>query len=267
MTSKHVLGGALAVAIATVALGAGFSQAADAPKIALAALTVSSAKAPFEALTAMFEKTHPGVSITIQYLGGGQISTAIDGDTAADIVLAGSAPLDKVRGKIETAVTIYNTKDILITPKNNPAKIHDLKDLANPGVKIAMGTSTSAVGAISSTILQNAGKKYGFDFVQKVLANKSYESEKGSDVVDAVATGKADAALVFVSDGDPKKFNIIQISDDFNVTSHYQGTVTKNAQHAKLGEEFVKLMASKQGQAVFHAEHYLPPTDPTPPAK
>jgi len=263
MISKRVLGGALAVAIATVAVGVGFSQAAE--KITLTALTVSSAKAPFEELQAMFEKTHPNVTIQIQYLGGGQISTAIDGDTAADIVLAGSAPLDKVRPKIEPAVTIYNTRDVVITSKKNPAKIHDLKDLANPGVRIAMGTSTSAVGAISSTIIQNAGKKYGFDFVQKVLGNKSYESEKGSDVVDAVATNKADAAIVFVSDGDPGKFNVVQISDEFNVTSHYQGTVTKNAKNAKLGEEFVKLMASKQGQAVFHKDHYLPPTDPPAP--
>jgi molybdate transport system substrate-binding protein len=262
MTSNRFLG---AVAVAAIALTVGTIGTLQAAGTTLTALVASSAKAPYDELVVQFEKSHPGVTIETQYLGGGQIATAIDNDTAADIVLVGSTQLDKVRAKIGPSTTIYDTKDVVITPKNNPAKIKKFEDLANPGVKIAMGTSTSAVGAISSSIVQNGGKKYGFDFVQKVLANKSYESEKGSDVVDAVATGKADAAIVFVSDGDPKKFNVIQISDDFNVTSHYQATVAKSAKNPKLGADFIALMASKQGQRVFRADHYLPPTEPPAP--
>ena len=265
MKSKRFGSAAATALFALMALGVGLSQAAD--KVTLTALVVSSAKVPYDELAAMFEKSHPDVTIEAQYLGGGQIATALDNDTAADIVLIGSGPLAKVKAKAVPATTIYDTKDIIITPRNNPAKIKKFEDLANPGVKIAMGTSTSAVGAISSTIIQNGGKKYGFDFVQKVLGNKSFESEKGSDVVDAVATGKADVALVFVSDGDPKKFNIIQVPDEFNVLSHYQGTVTKNAKNAKLGAEFIAFLVSKQGQKVFRADHYLPPTEPTPAPK
>jgi molybdate transport system substrate-binding protein len=265
MKSTRIVSSAVALAIAFAGLGIGFSQAAE--KVTLTALVVSSAKAPYDELVAMFEKSHPGVTIEAQYLGGGQIATALDNDTPADIVIIGSGPLAKVKAKAVPATTVYDTKDIIITPKNNPAKIKKFEDLANPGVKVAMGTSTSAVGAISSTIIQNGGKKYGFDFVQKVLANKSYESEKGSDVVDAVGSGKADAALVFVSDGDPKKFNIIQVPDEFNVLSHYQGTVAKNAKNPKLGAEFIAFLVSKEGQKVFRADHYLPPTEPTPAPK
>jgi len=265
MNPTRILSTMAALAIAFAAVGVSLSQAAE--KVTLTALIASSAKVPYDELAAMFEKSHPGVTIEAQYLGGGQIATALDSDTAADIVIVGAGPLVKVKAKAEAATTIYDTKDVVITPKNNPAKIKKFEDLANPGVKIAMGTPASAVGTISSQIIQNGGKKYGFDFVQKVIANRTLESEKGSDVVDAVATGKVDAAIVFISDGDPKKFNIIQIPDEFNVLSHYQGTVTKNAKNPKLGEEFIAFCVSKHGQKVFRADHYLPPTEPTPAPK
>jgi molybdate transport system substrate-binding protein len=264
MNRKRLVIGTVA---ATLALFAGLGVAASlaAEKITLNALVASSSKPPYEELVASFEKSHPGVTVETEFLGGGQIGKAIDDGKAADIVLVGSAILAKESGLVEPVTPIYNTKDIVITPKKNPAKVKSLKDLANPGVKISIGTPASAVGAISAGILQKAAADYGFDFIQKVHANITFQSEVGQEVVDAVSSGKADAAIVFVTDGDTSKFDVYPIEDKYNTTSYYQGTVTKNAKNAKLGEEFVKLMASKAGQAVFAKHRYLPPTMPPAP--
>jgi len=249
------------IALAVTALAAYDLQPAPAAENAtLVALLASSARPPFDALAAQFEKKHPGVKIVPQYLGGGQVVSKIDGGEAADIVLVGETPLKKVSGVVETPTAIYKTIDVIITPKKNPGGVHELKDLAKPGLKIAMGTPASAVGGISSQIIQKAAVDYGFDFVQKVLKNANVQSEKGQDVVDAVASGKSDVALVFVTDGDTQKFNVIEIPEKYNVVSTYVGTVTKNAKNAKLGREFVALMASKEGQAVFRKMRYLPPS-------
>ena len=251
-----------AIASAMVAvLGSGNLQPAPAAETAtLTALVASSARPPFDALVAQFEKKHPGLKVEPQYLGGGQVVSKIDGGEAVDIVLVGETPLKRVSGVVETPTAIYKTIDVVITSKRNPGGVHDLKDLAKPGVKIAMGTPASAVGGISSQIIQKAAGDYGFDFVQKVLKNANVQSEKGQDVVDAVASGKSDAAIVFVTDGDTQKFNVIEIPEKYNVVSTYVGTVTKNAKNAKLGREFVAMMASKEGQAVFRKMRYLPPT-------
>src|ERR1700684_3451463 len=95
MKSKRFAVAAATAVLAAMALGVGLSQAAD--KVTLTALVVSSAKVPYDELAAMFEKSHPDVTIEAQYLGGGQIATALDNDTAADIVLIGSGPLAKVK--------------------------------------------------------------------------------------------------------------------------------------------------------------------------
>jgi molybdate transport system substrate-binding protein len=228
--------------------------------VTLTALVASSARPPFDALVAQFEKKNPGVKITAQYLGGGQVVSKIDGGDTPDIVLVGETPIKRVSGVVEPLTPIYKTIDVVITSKKNSAGVHELKDLAKPGVKVAMGTPASAVGAISSQIIQKAAIDYGFDFVQKVLKNANVQSEKGQDVVDAVASGKSDAAIVFVTDGDTTKFNVIEIPEKYNVISTYVGTVSKKAKNAKLGHEFVALMASKEGQSVFRKMRYLPPT-------
>jgi molybdate transport system substrate-binding protein len=259
MQSKRFLGAAIVAAVTLIS--GNFHPAPAAENATLIALLASSARPPFDVLAKDFEKKHPGVTIKAEYLGGGVVANRVDAGEAVDIILAGDTPLKKVVNITDPFTPIYKTIDVIITPRKNPGNVHDIKDLAKPGVKIAIGTPASAVGGIASQIIQKASvDNGGFDFVQKVLKNTNYQSEKGQDVVDAVASGKSEAAIVFVTDGDTHKFNVIEIPEKYNVVSTYVGTVAKNAKNAKLGREFVAFMASKEGQAVFRKMRYLPPT-------
>ena len=259
--SQSTRTGAVIAALSACVFFAGTTANAPAAgSTEITALVASNAQKAFTELIADFEKTHPGVTVNAQYLGGSKIGTMLDGGTPADVVLVGSTVIDKYSTSVESPTPVLRNKDIIIVPKGNPDKITGLKDLANSGVKLSLGTPSSAVGTISSQIIQNAAQGgLGFDFVQKVRGNTVVQSDKGSDVVAAVADGKANAAIVFQSDGDASKFQIIPIDDKDNVVSTYAMTVAKTAKHADLGKAFVAMVAGSQGQAVLHKYHYMSP--------
>lgn len=68
-----------------------------------------------------------------------------------------------------SAVIFANNKISLIVPKDNPAKIKSLSDLANPGIKIVMGTEDVPVGDYALQIISNLGNdsSYGQDYKTK----------------------------------------------------------------------------------------------------
>ncbi len=224
----------------------------------ITALVASNAKGAFTQLIKQFETKHKGVKVKVEYLGGADIGKRIDANEPVDVVLAGSTVLDKELQLVEPPTPVLQNKEMILVPKGNPAKIHQLKDLANNGVKLSMGTPTSAVGRLASQVIQNAAADYGFDFVTNVRKNIAVASEKGSDVVDAIGP-KANAGITFASDVNPAKFEAVPIDEKYNVTSTYSMTVTKNAKNAVLGKDFVALVRGPQGQATLKKFHYMPP--------
>ena len=119
----------------------------------------------------------------------------IDANEAIDVILVGSTVLDKELQLVEPPTPVLQNKEMILVPKGNPAKVHGLKDLANPGVKLSMGTPTSAVGRLAGTVVQNAAADYGFDFVSNLRKNIVVQSEKGSDVVDSSTSAPSRAHI------------------------------------------------------------------------
>jgi molybdate transport system substrate-binding protein len=249
---------AIAALLATGTLAPAAWLPASAESATITAQVASNAQGAFTQLIKQFEVKHPGVKVDVQYLGGSTIGKNIDNGDAIDVVLVGSTVLDKETTFIDPPTAVLRNKEMILVPKNNPAKIHSLKDLANPGVKLSMGTPTSAVGRLASTVIQNAAADYGFDFVTNLRKNVTVQNEKGSDVVGAIGKD-ANAGIAFASDVNPAKFIAIPIDDKYNVVSTYSMTVTKNAKNAALGRDFVALVAGPQGQATLRKFNYMAP--------
>jgi molybdate transport system substrate-binding protein len=222
------------------------------------ALVASNAQGAFSELIKQFETKHKGVKVTAQYLGGADIGKMIDAQKPADVVLVGSTVLEPEMSYIASPTPVLRNKEMILVPKGNPAKIHSLKDLANPGVKLAMGTPTSAVGKLASQVVQNAAADYGVEFVTNLRKNVVVQKEKGSDVVAAVGD-PANAAITFASDVNPAKYDAVEIEEKYNVVSTYSMTVPKNAKNTSLGQDFVALVSGPEGQATLKKFHYMAP--------
>ncbi len=222
------------------------------------ALVASNAKGAFTEIIKDFESKHKGVTVKASYLGGSDIGKMVDEQQEADVVLVGSATTKKEANLLGPTTAVLRNKEVILVPKGNPAKIKVLKDLANPGVNLAIGTPDSAVGKLASQVIQNGASVYGFDFVKGVRDNVKVQAEKGSDVVGAVG-GAANAAIAFGSDKNDAKYTTIPIEDKLNVVSTYEMAVTKNSKNAKLAEALVDAVQGPKGQAVLRKFNYMAP--------
>ena len=252
----------VAAATAVVAL---LFTASSAPLPASAADTVtaevaSSVTAPFEQFIKIYEKKHPGTTVSAKYLGGQVIQGDVEADNPIDVVIVGKNQTDKLTAHINPPVAILTNREVILVPKGS-TKVKSLKDLANPGVRVGLGNADSAVGTLARGVLKKAAldPAYGTDFPQKVRANTVFEGTSGVDVVNSVSSGKVDAAIAFVSDVDPSKFSGVKIPDNLNVDSVYYVFVPKGSKNAAAGNEIMKLVSSKQGEAILHSYRFLPP--------
>jgi ABC-type molybdate transport system substrate-binding protein len=254
MMKKLAALGALA---ALVVAGAAPIAAAD--KVELSALVASNAEHAFTQIIKDFEAKHPGVTVKPQWLGGATIAKIIDESSGpADVAMAGSTVLERVKNLTEPATPILQNKEVILTPKGNPAKVTGLKDLANPGVKLSLGTPASAVGTIASQVIQKGAAEWGIDFVQNIRKNTVFQAEKGSDVLGALGK-QANATITFASDVDPSKYDTVPIDEKYNVVSTYSITVPKASKNQQAAHDFVAAVTSAQGMATLKKFNYMPP--------
>jgi OFA family oxalate/formate antiporter-like MFS transporter len=247
---------ALALALTAVT----WPTTASAADTTLQAEVASSVTAPFEQFVKIYEKKHPGSKINAKYAGGQVIQGDVEADNPIDIVIVGKNQTDKLTAHINPPSAILTNREVILVPKGS-TKVKSLKDLANPGLRVGLGNADSAVGTLARGVLKKAAldPAYGADFPQKVRANTTFEGTSGVEVVNAVSSGKVDAAIAFVSDVDPSKFSGVKIPDNLNVDSVYYIFVPKASKNAAAGEEILKMVTSKQGEAILHSYRFLPP--------
>jgi molybdate transport system substrate-binding protein len=95
---------------------------------------------------------------------------------------------------------------MVIAPRDNPAQITWLQDLARPGVKVVGAQAAVPIGAYTSQLLQSASASpaYGADFQQRVEANLVSREDTVRQIVAKIQLGEADAAVVYATDVTPQ---------------------------------------------------------------
>src|SRR5258708_18948029 len=157
---------------------------------------------------------------------------------------------------------------VLITPKDNPARINAIKDLANPGVKLVTAATGVPIGQYTLQMLDKASADptYGADFRTKVERNIVSKEDNVRQVVSKVQLGEADAAVVYSTDATPQvrdQLQIIQVPDPLQTLATYPIAVAKG-DNAAGGEAFASYVVGPQGQATLAKWGFLPPTATAP---
>ncbi len=104
--------------------------------------------------------------------------------------------LEKVKDLFHDTGDISNVPIRLLVASGNPKKIKHMKDLARPGVRVALGEPDQCtIGVLSRRLLQSEG------IYQQVLENNVVtQTATSSLLVPTIITGSADVALVYASD-------------------------------------------------------------------
>jgi molybdate transport system substrate-binding protein len=211
----------------------------------------------FNDLGKQFESANPGVRVLLNYAGSQQLSAQLVQGAPADVFASANNKemLTAINGGIVvsgTQQTFARNRLTVILPKDNPAAISALADLAKPGLKLDLADKSVPVGQYTLDMLGKMSKDpaYGADFQANVLKNVvSYETDVKA-VVAKVSLGEVDAGVVYTTDAGSAadKLASLAIPDQFNQIASYPIAPVAKAPQPDLAKQFVAFVLSTAGQ-------------------
>ena len=248
------------------ACGAPASEQAANPQT----LTVFAAASLTEAFTEIgqgFEAGHPGVKVEFNFAGSQQLAQQLAQGAQADIFAsANQAQMDATvsAGRVEAGASRIFARNrlVVIYPKDNPADITQLQDLAKSGLKLVLAAQEVPVGGYSLRFLEKASQSsdFGGDFEGKALANVVSYEENVRAVYSKVALGEADAGIVYATDipKDDSRVGSLVIPNYLNVLATYPLAPLLDSPSPELAASFVEFVISPAGQAILSGYGFSP---------
>jgi molybdate transport system substrate-binding protein len=208
-----------------------------------------------------------GATVTFNFAGSDQLATQITQGAPADVFAsANNKQMDVViaAGEIVGGERPFvRNRLVVVYPKDNPAKLAALKDLANPGVKLVLANKSVPVGAYALDFLAKATKlpEYTETYSPTVLENVVSYEENVKAVLSKITLGEADAGIVYTTDAATSKadgIGTLDIPDELNTIATYPIAATKNAKNADLAKKFVDFVLSPDGQHILVEYGFIP---------
>ncbi|KRE67513.1 molybdate-binding protein [Arthrobacter sp. Soil736] len=203
----------------------------------------ASLKSVFTRLAGEFESRNPGTEVVLSFAGSSDLVTQISQGAPADVFAsADSKNMAKLQEQSLVGAPVNfatNTLEIAVPP-GNPASITSFADLARPGVKVVVCASQVPCGAAADKIEKATGT---------ALKPVSEESSV-TDVLGKVASGEADAGLVYVTDvknaGD--KVEGIPFAEARQAVNTYPIASVGTTRNKELAAAFISLVTGGDGQ-------------------
>ena len=222
----------------------------------------------FTELGKMFETQNPGVKVSFNFAGSQQLAQQLDQGAGADVFASASpkymdaAVTSKRVNKVD-AKTFVKNRLVVIFPKDNPAGLKALTDLANPGLKLDLADKSVQVGQYALDFLDKAVKDPGFDpqFKVNVVKNVVSYEDNVKSVLTKVSLGEVDAGIVYVTDitaAAAAKVGKLDIPDALNIIATYPIAPISDSKNADLAKAFVALVLSPEGQQVMAKYGFIP---------
>ncbi len=207
-----------------------------------------------------FATMYPGHKVTFNLAGTQALKTQVVNGAYADVFISASNAYTKelttggyfVSGTVKPLTSNYV---IVILPKNNPANIKSLSDLAKPGLKIAVADKSVPVGAATTSVMANLAKtaELGKAWNTSVYSNVvTYETSEPA-VASKVELGEVDAGIVYESTyiAGKDKYVAVAIPRAVNYLQTYTIGVMKGSTSKGAAADFENFMLSSAGQQIL----------------
>jgi len=248
-----------------------FATATAAPAAAgpqtLTVLAAASLTAAFQEIGGQFESQNAGVKVQFNFAGSQQLAQQIGQGAPADVFAsANKTQMDVVvkSGQIvEDAPQVFvKNRLVVIFPKENPAKITSLQDLAKPGIKLDLAAKEVPVGQYALDFLDKASQDaaFGAAYKDEVIQNVVSYEENVKAVLAKISLGEADAGIVYTTDAasaEPGTIGMLEIPDAYNVIASYPIAVIKDSQNSELAKAFIDLVLSPAGQEILQKYGFI----------
>jgi molybdate transport system substrate-binding protein len=247
---------ARALVAAVVTAGCAGCGGGDTELLVFAASSLTDA---FGAVEARFESSHPDVDIVFNFGPSDGLAGQIQSEGTADVFASAStrwmnevAADPGVSGRVDFA----RNRLVVVTPADDPARISDLADLADPGVQVVLAAEGVPVGDYAREALANAR------ILEGVTANVVSNEEDAAGVTAKISSGEADAAIVYLSDLSTtaaEGLRSVVIPDDVNVEAIYPIAMVQGTAYPDLASEFLELVVSPEGGKILEEHGFEAP--------
>lgn len=229
--------------------GPGASASAPATGAGTKEVTVFAAASltgTFTELGRAFEAAHPGTTVKFNFGSSATLAQQITQGAPVDVFAAASPATMKTVTDASLAgspTTFARNKLQIAVPKDNPAKVDDLADLADAKVKVALCAEQVPCGAAAVRALDAAGLK-----VTPVTLEQDVKA-----TLTKVELGEVDAALVYRTDviAAAGKVTGIGFPEADKAVNDYPIATLAKAPAGDLAKRFVDLVLSRQGKDVL----------------
>lgn len=207
----------------------------------------ASLTAAFEDIRASFQTQHPSVEVVFNFGGSSGLVTQLQEGAPADVfasadernmTVADDAGLTVSNGEVFAT----NTLEIAV-PAGNPADITTFQDLAAPGLRLVICAVDVPCGAATARAAEAAGV---------TLAPVSEENAV-TDVLGKVASGEADAGVVYRTDVASAGESVEGIAFDeaADIVNLYPIAALADAPNPEAAAAFIAFVTGPEGQSIL----------------
>jgi molybdate transport system substrate-binding protein len=239
------------VALAGCSSAAGSGSATPAPPSAssssltgsITVLAATPLQKPFARIVELFEAAHPGASVTLVVADSTTLATEVVSGVPAD-VFAAASPGDMarvIRRKFATSSQPFavNVLEIAVPP-TNPAHVTTVGDLGRTGIRVAVCRAVTPCGLATLRLLATT----------HVRLSDADRLPDDAAVVASVASGAADAGVVYVTDIRTAGASVdgVPIPAAQNASTAYPIATLTHSADPTLAQAFVAFVLSPAGR-------------------
>lgn len=222
----------------------------------------------FTEIAHQFEAENPGVTVILNFAGSQQLAHQLSQGAPADIFASAnerqmSAAVQTGRVREGSQQIFAKNKLAIVIPKENPAGIHTLSDLAQVDRRLILAAPEVPAGQYARSLLQAAAAdpEFGPEVHDGVMDNIVSYEENVRAVLSKVSLGEADAGIVYASDVSGEmasQLGIIEIPDRLNQIASYPIAPIINSNQPELAQAFTDFVLSSQGQRLISSFGLIP---------
>ncbi len=198
-----------------------------------------------------------GAEVECNYAGSGVLLNQVQVTRRGDLFMPGDVSyIDRVEPPdlVDSKHTVCYFIPTILIRKGNPKNIKTIEDLAKPGISLGLGNpEVCAIGRTSVQIFE----KNNIDMAE-IEKNLVFSSVTVGELGVQIQIGKVDAVVVW--DATAAQYadagDMIIIPAEQNVISTVAIALLESSEDKELAREFIDLMTSERGQAVFRKHNF-----------